>query len=926
MSFAGTPLGQGKRLDLDTFLGKNQPKQRDTYSSQPFGSSTLVTRSHEETAPPLPDPNPSQKARPAFITSRAIGPSTKSLPSQQRPSNWSVKDTSVNIAAAFSQAVSSDMQNNNGMVPNYTRASSVEYQQSLATSRRLPLPSRGPPRQPIGKTLSAQHVPDSEDEAQAAPQNGNKRGKTPMEFVSEAQKKVSFYARQAGNFLDASRTSDSYDYQAEEEAVRNAESVDHSGSTQPDTSQTSAIAKRNKGLVPRRSRIHEDNKAYKPSLSEEEEDDHNIDPEKKSRKKTKKKLGHGGQLDSLPVISAPKRRRRKSKKGQSGDDEEEEDGEDGESSGEDSVEEPPPPRVREPSMQPPSRHASVPRGTSAPPQPPPSADNSRLSTLGAIPEDQEAETSGMETSNETDVHRASKTTPSGFSLGSVAGKSVRAAFQIVLIISTFVGRVFGVIYDLFINKPFKMAGRHSGSISGLLVYLAVASLLYGAWSQFGGPISRLLPGHSGSPTYTPPEAPAANIDELNVRLQQIETVLSSLSREFDGSKARQEVETRNQAVIGGRLAALETYKSSADQGLHSLRHQVDVFHAQLDALAKHTKESTHSPSQSQASDEEARALVHALEGRVIGLEGDVKEAIELGKNAVKGDTSLSSNAGAAWWNKLASSGSKTGLTIKSSDGQDVTNLIKHLVDASVSMYSKDRIGRRDFALASAGARVIPSLTSLPLVVRPASIRSKLVSLVSGGSYAEGRPPVTALHHETHSGYCWPFAGSQGYLGVALSAPVHITDVTIDHVSKEIAANLESAPKEMELWGLVEGQDNMEKVARWKEERARRREELKTQAEAQGEVWMDDEETEEYPSMLPKDPQYLRIASFSYDIHGSSDVQTFPILQEVQELGIDFGIVVLYVKSNWGHSEFTCLYRLRIHGNQLAEVPIEGDDS
>ena len=47
---------------------------------------------------------------------------------------------------------------------------------------------------------------------------------------------------------------------------------------------------------------------------------------------------------------------------------------------------------------------------------------------------------------------------------------------------------------------------------------------------------------------------------------------------------------------------------------------------------------------------------------------------------------------------------------------------------------------------------------------------------------------------------------------------------------------------------------------------------------------------------------------------------------VDDLGHDLakltkiGIVVLVVKSNWGMDEYTCLYRMRVHGERMGEIP------
>ncbi|KAF9059648.1 hypothetical protein BDP27DRAFT_1340976, partial [Rhodocollybia butyracea] len=45
--------------------------------------------------------------------------------------------------------------------------------------------------------------------------------------------------------------------------------------------------------------------------------------------------------------------------------------------------------------------------------------------------------------------------------------------------------------------------------------------------------------------------------------------------------------------------------------------------------------------------------------------------------------------------------------------------------------------------------------------------------------------------------------------------------------------------------------------------------------------------------------YIRSASLAYNIYETKYVHTFPVLLEITELRVDFGIVVLSVRSNWG---------------------------
>ena len=131
-------------------------------------------------------------------------------------------------------------------------------------------------------------------------------------------------------------------------------------------------------------------------------------------------------------------------------------------------------------------------------------------------------------------------------------------------------------------------------------------------------------------------------------------------------------------------------------------------------------------------------------------------------------------------------------------------------------------------------------------------------------------------------------------------------------------DMRSAPRQMELWGLVEGNDNIEKVQNWRDQRAARRQAFE---EANQPVPPNLADEVAYPRSLPKYPEYIRVANFTYDIHATQHIQTFPVRDEIRELGIDFGVVILLVKSNWGKDEFTCLYRMRVHGERVGEVPL-----
>ena len=130
-------------------------------------------------------------------------------------------------------------------------------------------------------------------------------------------------------------------------------------------------------------------------------------------------------------------------------------------------------------------------------------------------------------------------------------------------------------------------------------------------------------------------------------------------------------------------------------------------------------------------------------------------------------------------------------------GSDITTILSSMIDQALLVYSKDTIAKADFALASAGGQIIPELTSPTLILqRPRLWRS----IFLGTSKVAGRDPHNILWGETSPGMCWPFAGSIGQVGIAFATKVKVTDITIDHVARELIPKnmMGSAPRDIEV--------------------------------------------------------------------------------------------------------------------------------
>lgn len=168
----------------------------------------------------------------------------------------------------------------------------------------------------------------------------------------------------------------------------------------------------------------------------------------------------------------------------------------------------------------------------------------------------------------------------------------------------------------------------------------------------------------------------------------------------------------------------------------------------------------------------------------------------------------------------------------------------------------DAVGKPDYALASAGGSVVDYSGKWSL--------GRLAGMLSpfpGRSVSA----QTIIEKDTSLGACWPMAGSSGFVTVKLAQRVLVDSVSIEHVSSTIAHNQESAPRDVRFWG--------------------------------------------YSTSGSK---AMFLGQFAYDINGR-EVQTFPVQSDTE---IAVSLVKMEVLSNHGHPDYTCIYRLRVHGSPV----------
>ncbi|KAM5147750.1 SUN domain-containing protein 2 isoform 2-T2 [Mantella aurantiaca] len=186
--------------------------------------------------------------------------------------------------------------------------------------------------------------------------------------------------------------------------------------------------------------------------------------------------------------------------------------------------------------------------------------------------------------------------------------------------------------------------------------------------------------------------------------------------------------------------------------------------------------------------------------------------------------------------------------------------VYEIVNRALQRYSEDRIGLVDYALESSGASVLNTRCSETYETKTA-----LLSLFGVPLWYQSQSPRVILQPDSNPGNCWAFRGSQGYAVVRLSSRIRPTAVTVDHIPRSLSpkSTISSAPRDFTVYGLEE----------------------ETQKEG------------------------VLLGNFTYSQAGDP-IQTFPIKGENLST---YELVELRIQSNWGHPEYTCVYRFRVHG-------------
>lgn len=203
-----------------------------------------------------------------------------------------------------------------------------------------------------------------------------------------------------------------------------------------------------------------------------------------------------------------------------------------------------------------------------------------------------------------------------------------------------------------------------------------------------------------------------------------------------------------------------------------------------------------------------------------------------------------------------------------------------MIDAAINLYDADKVGSKDYALRSQGAAVY---FHSPTYTGEWSWRDAVLAVFGTKPLRQAN---LILSDDMNLGQCWPMNGTMGFATIHLSAPIVVKSVTIEHVSNRIAHHTNTAPRKIVVYGVGK----------------------------KGET--DSSVITSIRRHTPQSPSGDFLGEYEYDINGKTAWQTFPMAVGNEQT---YRFVTIGVLSNYGNPHLTCIYRVRVHGNEVSDA-------
>ncbi|XP_047316014.1 SUN domain-containing protein 1-like [Impatiens glandulifera] len=198
---------------------------------------------------------------------------------------------------------------------------------------------------------------------------------------------------------------------------------------------------------------------------------------------------------------------------------------------------------------------------------------------------------------------------------------------------------------------------------------------------------------------------------------------------------------------------------------------------------------------------------------------------------------------------------------------DMRAFAREVVKDELIKHAADGLGKVDYALASGGGFVMKHSEIYNL--------GKRTNWFYDNSQVKVHPDAERMLRPSFGepGQCFALKGNSGFVDVGLRTAIVVEAVTLEHVSKSVAYDRSSAPKDCRVSGwLREGNNNNN----------------------------------------GEEKKIHFLTEFTYDLE-KSNAQTYEVLESAGTNVVD--TIRLEFTSNHGSPAHTCIYRLRVHGHE-----------
>ena len=346
--------------------------------------------------------------------------------------------------------------------------------------------------------------------------------------------------------------------------------------------------------------------------------------------------------------------------------------------------------------------------------------------------------------------------------------------------------------------------------------------------------------------------------------QLIADVMQAVREEWAGEKERMKEELR---VRLSKEAGEEDVKGQSD-AIEQLKQQLTELQQRLTS-GQSTDSEVDSSTRQWVEERVQSALDSVHSDELIEQQADVARklnAMERALDELKAATrsaSLSSPSSA------------------SSSASDIAAALEH--------FAADRTSQVDYALASSGGRIVAHSPTHRAALSSSSVVSPLLALFTSRHLPEV-PADALLDADMSVGHCWPMERQRGSVLIGLRERVRISGMSLQHASVNVLPDGgASMPRLVRISGVDD--EHVDEAKR----QVRGGEEQSESGEAQvGSV----------------------LGEFEYERDGRQ-VQHWSVGSAGGgKSGRGYQFVRLDVLSNYGNSNYTCIYRVRVHGEPI----------